>query len=231
MKSQDLNSNRVLKFSSFDALGQHEFCGEKNALCWERTLEGDFEEIVRKLPRTGAITDVSGEDLLQLQLSFQGDLARKIILADLQLLSDFGAQPSLNLLENYQRDDEFNFISTDVYSYHVDRATVAASTFLCTYFGEASDILPNEQAIQSIKIPEVREKLKALHCGSDAEFENFLKENFYDLHYEALPDARPINLGKGNLWRLAIDHPGMQVLPCVHRAPQEKGEIRLMLIC
>lgn len=55
---------------------------------------------------------------------------------------------------------------------------------------------------------------------------------FFDLHYQPKPDAQPVNLGTGHIWRLAVDHPTQKVLPCVHRAPVEKdGEYRLLLIC
>ena len=51
-------------------------------------------------------------------------------------------------------------------------------------------------------------------------------------HYQPKPDAQPINLGIGHIWRLAVDHPTQKVLPCVHRAPVENdGEYRLLLIC
>jgi hypothetical protein len=81
-------------------------------------------------------------------------------------------------------------------------------------------------------IPEIRAELKTLYNGPDEGFENFLTEHFFDLHYQAKPDAHLINLGLGHLWRLAIDHPELQVPPCVHRAPLEtSGQTRLMLIC
>ena len=203
-----------------------------NAICWKRNLVGDFAEIVAHLQLKENITELGIDDLLELQLSEKGNLARAIILSDIQLLTDYGAAPSLNLLKNYERDEEFDFISTDVYSFHVDRSPVATSTFLCTYFGAASDILPNDQATQKILIPEIREKLKALHEGKEEDFENFLEEYFFDLHYEPKPNAQPINLGQGHLWKLAVDAPGQQVLPCIHRAPIEnEGELRLLLIC
>jgi len=218
--------------SSFPELVSTNFQGVMNAICWERNLTGDFKEIVSKLQLNENITEISVEDLLALQLSDNGDDARKIILNDMQLLTDFGASPSLNLLKKYERDEELSFISTDVYSYHVDRSPIGTDTFLCTYHGAASDILPNEQATQKILIPEIREKLKELHDGPEEEFEDFLKEYFFDLHYEPKHDAQPINLGLGHLWRLAVDHPQQQVLPCVHRAPVENnGEYRLLLIC
>ena len=178
------------------------------------------------------MTEVSADDLLALQLSEKGNKAREIILNDLQLLADFGASPSLNLLKCYERDEELDFISTDVYSYHVDRSPIATDTFLCTYHGAVSDIIPNGQAEQKVLIPEIRTKLAALHNGPAEEFEDFLKENYFDLHYQAQPQAVPVNLGLGHLWRLAVDHPQQQVPPCIHRAPTEKeGEYRLLLIC
>lgn len=225
-------SDQIGRVSTFSELVNTEFKGTMNALCWHRNLQGDFKEIVSQLQLNEDITEVSVEDLQVLQLSEKGNLAREIILNDLQLLTDFGASPSLNLLKCYERDEEFDFISTDVYSYHVDRSPVATDTFLCTYYGAASDIIPNEQAEQKILIPEIRKKLQELHNGSAEEFENFLKENYFDLHYQAKPDSESVNLGLGHLWRLAVDYPDQQVLPCIHRAPKEnEGEYRLLLIC
>jgi len=153
-------------------------------------------------------------------------------LNDLQLLTDFGASPTLNLLKCYERDEEFDFIATDVYSFHVDRSPVATDTFLCTYFGVASDIIANTEAEQKIQIPAVRKKLEALHEGATEDFDAFLEDNYFDLHYQPKPNAQPINLGVGHLWRLAVDHPAQTVPPCIHRAPIEKeGEYRLLLIC
>jgi hypothetical protein len=169
---------------------------------------------------------------LALQLSEQGNRAREIILEDLQSLTNFGAAPVLNLLKCYERDADFDFISTDVYSYHVDRSPIVTDTFLCTYHGATSDIIANDEAQQKILVPEIRAQLKDLHDGPEAEFEEFLKENYFDLHYQALPNATPINLGVGHLWRLAVDHPTQLVPPCIHRAPIEReGEYRLLLIC
>lgn len=225
-------SSQIGMVSSFSELVQTDLKGEVNALCWYRNLEGDFNEIVTKLSLKENITEVFPEDLIALQLSEKGNTAREIILNDLQLLIDFGASPALNLLKCYERDDEFDFISTDVYSFHVDRSPIATDTFLCTYHGAASDIISNSEAEQKILIPEIRTKLKELHTGTDEEFEDFLKENYFDLHYQALQDAKPVNLGLMHLWRLAVDHPKQQVPPCIHRAPKEnEGEYRLLLIC
>ena len=226
------DNNQVRVVTTFSELVNTTFQGEINAICWNRDLLGDFKEIVSKLELKENITEVSTEDLLALQLSEKGILARDIILSDIQLLTDFGASPSLNLLKNYERDQYLDFISTDVYSYHVDRSPIETDTFLCTYHGAASDIISNDQVEQKILIPEIREQLKALHDGPETEFETFLQEYFFDLHYQPKPNSEPVNLGSGHLWRLAVDHPTQQVLPCVHRAPVEKdGEYRLLLIC
>ena len=232
MKNPFSNTPQVGVVSTFSELVNSNFQGEINAICWYRSLVGDFKEIVAKLELKENITEISVEDLLALQLSENGHFAREIILKDIQLLTDFGASPSLNLLKSYERDDELDFISTDVYSYHIDRSPIATDTFLCTYHGAASDILPNAQVEQKILIPEIREQLKKLHDGPETEFETFLEDYFFDLHYQPKSNAKPVNLGSGHLWRLAVDHPTQQVLPCVHRAPTEnEGEYRLLLIC
>lgn len=224
------DDTQIALVSTFSELVNVNFEDPVNAVCWHRDLTGNFKEIVTKLQLEGNITAVSPEDLLALGLSEDGDAARKIILGDLQLLTDSGASPVLNLIKSYQRDEELDFISTDVYSYHVDRSPIATDTFLCTYHGPASDILPNSQAEQKILVPEIRKKLKELHEGSEAEFEIFLREHYFDLHYQPKQNARGINLGSGHLWRLAVDHPEQKVLPCIHRAPLENG-YRLLLIC
>lgn len=232
MKHALSNHAQTCMVADFSELVRTNFKGAMNAICWQRDLPGDFQEIVAKLELDENITEISTADLDALQLSDQGNVARKIILNDLQLLTDFGASPSLNLLKCYERDDELDFISTDVYSFHVDRSPIATDTFLCTYYGAASDILPNDQVEQKILIPEIRAKLQHLHDGPEAEFESFLAKYYFDLHYQPKTDAQPINLGTGHLWRLAVDHPTQQALPCVHRAPIENvGEYRLLLIC
>lgn len=232
MKNSFSGHKQISVVSTFSELIDSNFQGESNAICWYRNLVGDFQEIIGKLEIKENITEVSVDELLALQLSENGNLAREIIIADIQQLTALGASPVLNLIQNYERDDEFDFISTDVYSFHVDRSPIPTDTFLCTYHGAASEMLPNDQVEQKILIPEIREKLKQLHHGPENEFDNFLEENFFDLHYQPKPNAKPVNLGLGHLWRLAVDHPSQHVLSCVHRAPIEKeNEYRLLLIC
>lgn len=208
------------------------FQAEINASCWTRNLVGDFSEIIKQIEQNETIVELNKEELLDLKLSEQGQLARNIILNDLETLKAQGASPILNVIKSYQRDDAYPLFPTDVYSFHVDRSPIPTNTFLCTYHGEPSEILPNAQANQKILVPEIRQELKKLYDGADDGFESFLSEYFFDLHYQPKPNANIVNLGVGHLWKLAVDHPKSQVLPCIHRAPKEKeGNRRLLLIC
>lgn len=221
----------IQNVNTFQDLISTPFQGTCNAISWSRELEGDFEEIVNAIDFEGNMVEIDYEDLLALELSVDGQIARDIILNDFKLLSDYGAAPVLNIIKNYEAD-EHPFFPTDVYSFHVDRSPIATDTFLCTYFGDASEILPNEFAVQKIGFPEIRKKLRLEYFGDESGFEEYLIENYYDLHYQAMTEGKEINLGVGNLWRLAVDHPGSKVLPSVHRAPREKnGCMRLLMIC
>ncbi|WP_158841217.1 hypothetical protein [Polaribacter sp. L3A8] len=232
MINSSQTENQIQQVTNFKDLTSSPFQGEVNAMCWSRNLIGDFSEIVKKAPLEGNMAELTPQKLLELQLSKEGQLARTILLNDFKLLKTHGASPTINLIRCYERDDVFPSLPTDVYSFHVDRSPIPTDTFLCTYYGEASDILPNAQGTQKILIPEIRAELKKLYDGPDAGFEAFLSEFFFDLHYQAKPEAQIISLGIGHLWKLAIDHPESKILPCLHRAPKEKtGETRLMMIC
>lgn len=232
MKISSSHQEQVERVSSFQDLVETAFHDIINAICWHRELKGDFAEIVSKLTLKEDITEVTIEDLMDLDLTIAGIEARDTIIHDLDSLTKFGAQPTLNLLKCYRRDTDLDIMATDVYSYHVDRSPLLIDTYICTYHGATSDIISNDQVEQKIKIPKIRSQLKELHKGPAEEFDQFLKEYFYDLHYEAKKDVVPTSLGNGHLWRLAVDHPDQCVAPCVHRAPLENdGQYRLMLIC
>ena len=225
-------TNQIHLVTNFKDLVSKPFQGETNAICWTRQLTGDFSEIVKKVELTENIATLGEEELRELKLSEQGQLARETLLNDLKLLTAHGASPTLNVIKYYERDDALPFFPTDVYSFHVDRSPVPTDTYLCTYYGESSEILPNSKGRQKIHVPEIRDELKKLYQGAAKDFESFLSEHFFDLHYQAESDAHPISLGLGNLWRLAVDHPESKVPPCLHRAPKEKKEQpRLLLIC
>ncbi len=221
---------RLRPVSRFEELVTTRFGDGVNALCWPRTLAGDFGEIVAALgPGTG-IVRLDERRLRRLNLSPAGQAARAGLLADLRRLQAHGLQPELNCIHGYPRDDDP--APTDVFSFHADRAPVEADTYLCTYHGSPSEGLANEEAIQRTADPAARAVLRQrFGAGNDDAFAAWLHENCHDLHYTPLPGARPWSFGRGHLWRIALDHPGCAVPPCIHRAPATvPGEPRLLLI-
>ncbi|MEY4522548.1 MAG: hypothetical protein RIT10_1733 [Bacteroidota bacterium] len=222
----------IKQVASFEELITTDFAYSMNAICWERMLDGDFAEIVNKLTYIENTIQIDEEQLRQLLLSPNGQLARKTLLEDFQQLKAIGASPELNVLIDYERDEDYAVFPKDVYSFHVDRSPVPVATFLCTYYGDSSEIVSNSEAVQKIILPEIRSELRKLYKGTEEGFDAFLIENFYDLHYQANQNAKIIQFGTGNLWKIAVDHPTMKVAPCIHRAPQEKSGLkRLLLIC
>lgn len=210
----------VRTVASFAELVATPFADGVNALCWPRTLAGDFEEIVAKLGTIDEITTLDDEDLRSLDLSPAGRAAREVLLEDLRLLREHGLEPSLDCIPGYPRDDESGPVPTDVYSFHADSANTVADTYLCSYTESCSEGLRSEDALRCADVPETRAELLRRYGGADdAGFRVFLNEHFYDLHYVARPGARPYSFGLGNLWRIATDYPGSPVPPCVHRAP------------
>lgn len=219
--------------SSFEELVATPMANGINALCWPRTLAGDFQEIVDRLGPVAEITNLDEEALRALTLSPAGEIAREVLIADLRRLRNHDLQPELNCIPAYPKDDASGPVPTDVYSYHADSANVQADTFLCSYTVSSSEGLRPEDAVRCADVPETRAKLLKEYGGADdAGFEAFLNENFYDLHYVAKAGAEPYVFGLGNFWRIATDWPGNPVPPCVHRAPaQSPGQPpRLLLI-
>ena len=226
--------SRIKRVRSFQELVGTPFADGVNALCWERTLPGDFGEVVQRLGVSEGVTPIDEAQLLALTVSAVGRAAIKVLLEDQHLLREHGAAPVLNCFLGYPRDEDPEVVPTDVYSFHADSAPVEADTYLCTYHGAASEGLCNEDAQRRADIPATRAELLKLFGGEDGdEFREFLKDNCYDLHYTAAQGARPFSFGVGNLWRIATEWPGCPVPPCIHRAPATfPGQSpRLLLIC
>lgn len=225
---------RIKRVSSFQELVTTPLAGGVNALCWERTLLGDFSEVVQALGVTEGVTPIDEAQLRELPVSLAGRTAIELLLEDQRLLREHGAAPVLNCFLSYPREEDPLVVPTDVYSFHADSAPVEADTFLCTYHGAPSEGLRNEDALSRVDIPATRAELLKLFGGEDnAAFREFLTENCYDLHYAPAPSAQPFSFGVGNLWRIATDWPGSPVPPCIHRAPDNlPGQPpRLLLIC
>ncbi len=216
-----LGYDRIKVVSSFHELITTPLAQGINALCWQRTLSGNFGEVVEMIGAGDGTTTLDEERLLALPVSAEGGAAVKILVDDLRLLREHGLAPVLDCIGEYPRDDDAAGLPTDVYSFHADRATVEADTYLCTYYGAASEGIRNEEARRHVDIPETRARLLRLFGGEEGdEFLEFLKENCYDLHYAPAPEARPFSFGLGNLWRIAVTHPQSLVPPCIHRAPE-----------
>jgi len=212
---------RIRQVHSFQELVSTPFADCVNALCWERSLPGDFGEVVERLGGGEGIVALDEVGLLALPVSAAGRVAVEWLLADLRLLRAQERAPVLNCIHGYPRDEQPGPVATDVFSFHADSAPVEADTWLCTYHGPASEGLRNDEALRRVDIPATRAELLKLFGGQDdVEFREFLNENCYDLHYAPAPQARPFSFGLGNLWRIAVDYPGSPVPPCIHRAPE-----------
>jgi hypothetical protein len=205
---------------SFAELLSTPFSGEVNALCWPRTLAGDFNEIAAVVGPLDEITTVDDESLLALPLSPAGRLARELLLPDQKLLREAGLDPSLDLIPAYPREAAPGPVPIDVYDWHVDSANTLADTWLCSYTVACSEGLASSDALRRIDLPDTRAALLRAYGGpDDAGFSAWLSAHCYDLHYAARPQARPFAFGLGNLWRIATQCPGSPVPPCIHRAP------------
>jgi hypothetical protein len=213
--------HRVLSVHSFQELISTPFRNGINALCWERTLPGDFREVVGKLATQEGILSLDEPLLRSLDLSAAGSAAVESMLADQALLRGHGLEPVLDCIHAYPRDEQAGAVVTDVYSFHADSAPAETDTYLCTYHGRSSEGLPNEHALRRVDIPSTRAALLA-ECGGqdDESFAEFLAECCYDLHYAPAEGAALYSFGLGNLWRIAVEYPGCPVPPCVHRAPE-----------
>ena len=211
---------RIKMVTSFEELLSTPFEGNLNALCWKRTLPGDFGEVVANLGAGSGITTIEEDRLKELSLSNEGKLARDILLAYQELLRTQELSPVLDCVNGYHHDMEAGAVPTHVQSFHADSATVVADTYLCTYYGLSSEGVFNEEAIRRVDIPETRALLLEQYGGLDDDgFLEYLNDNYYDLHYVPLPEAQPYSFGVGNLWRIAIEYPDCAVPPCIHRAP------------
>jgi len=211
---------RIRRVHSFAELVATPLTEGVNALCWERSLRGDFAEVVARLGTGEGIVPLEETLLRALPLSAAGREAVEAMLADLDLLRGHGLAPSLDCIHGYARDDAPAGLATDVVSFHADSAPVAADTYLCTYHGASSEGLRNDEARRRIDVPELRAQLFQEFGGEDDDaFRDYLRETCHDLHYVPLPHAQPFPFGQGNLWRIAVDHPGSPVPPCIHRAP------------
>ncbi len=205
-----------------------------NAVCWRRSLDGDFGEVARLLAPDDGVVVVDVDRLRGLRLSDAGRVAADVVIDDLTRLALLGRDPVLNCIAGYARDERGLPIATDVLSFHADSSPVEIETWLCTYCGASSEGLDNDDAHRLIDTPAIRAALLREYGGDDDDgFADFLRAGSFDLHYGVVDDAVPFSFCVGHLWRVAVAWPGCPVPPCVHRAPHtaSSDEPRLLLIC
>lgn len=226
-----LDYNRIKVVHSFAQLAATPLQDGINAICWHRQLAGDFNEVAAALHSSslivGNLDSIEPEQLTRLRprLSEAGKIALNIVMQDLQLLREHDLEPNLDCRHCYAQDDPKALLATDVYSFHVDSAPIAAETWLCAYTEAASEGLRNDQAQRRVDIPATRAALLQQYgAQDDAGFLDFLQQNCFDLHYAPIAQAQPFSFGLGNLWRIAIAYPGCPVPPCIHRAPETRPE-------
>jgi len=223
----------VTYVSSFDDLLAVEFDEVVTAACWERTLDADFEAVVKALGERARSRELEEATLVDLALSVGGKRAVEHVVSDLRRLTELGLEPELNLIREYSRDATAAVVATDVYSFHVDRAPMGVDTWLCTYWGSPSQGLWNHHAVRRVDVPETRAELLRQYGGVEGpSFEAFLRDDHYDLHYVETPNAETWSFGVGHLWRVATawtERPSR--VACIHRAPADVlGQPRLLLI-
>ena len=158
---------RIKVVASFDELVTTPFRNGVNALCWPRTLPGDFRAVAEALGAGEGIVTVDEGCLADLPLGEAGKVARDILLTDQGSLRAYNLQPNLDCVYGSEREAPEGLFHTDVHSFHVDTATVPADTYLCTYVGACSEGLRNEEARRRVDIPETRAELLRLHGGED----------------------------------------------------------------
>lgn len=212
---------RIKVVKCFDELVATPFTDGINALCWPRTLTGDFGEVVERLGPCEGIVALDDARLQNLRVSAAGRAAIDLLLEDQRRLRARELDPILNCIGDYPRDENASPVSTDVFSFHADSAPAEIDTWLCTYHGPASEGLRNDEARRRVDLPETRAELLRRFGGEEsASFLEYLSDHCYDLHYAPVPQARPFSFGLGNLWRIAVSYPGSPVPPCIHRAPE-----------
>jgi hypothetical protein len=229
MPAADAGFRRVDGFAELLATP---FSAEVNALCWPRSLPGDFGAVVAALGPGQGIVELTEQRLQGLPLDPPRRRAVEAMLADLRLLRDHDLAPSLNCVYDCLPAADGAAVPTDVTSFHVDSAPIEVDTWLCTYHGASSEGLRPGDAVPKVEVPEIRAALLREYGGpDDAGFAAFLDEHSYDSHYAPRPGATPYAFGTGALWRIATRWPGSPSPACVHRAPANPpGAPRLLLI-
>ena len=192
--------HRIKLVKSFEELVTTPFGDGVNALCWPRTLPGNFGEVVEQLGVSDEMATLDEARLRSLPLSDAGRAAVDVLLADQQLIRDPRPRPpsSIAFMVILRDDDPTRPCPPIVYSFHVDSAPVETDT--------RRRVAIPRRPLQ--RRPAQRRSATARGCprkpgpncsstsvGEDnAGFREYLEENCFDLHYAPVPQARPFFL-------------------------------------
>lgn len=89
---------RIRTVDSFAELAAAPFAAGVNAVCWPRTLPGNFGEIVTRLGAGEGVMPLDETRLRALPLTPAGRVAHDFMLADLALLRAHDLAPELNCI-------------------------------------------------------------------------------------------------------------------------------------
>jgi hypothetical protein len=96
--------DRIKIVSSFEELMSGSFGPRVNAICWQRRLEGDFDELAACFRGEGDDIVTLDEDVLnnlRTRLSPQGRAAADVLIEDQRLLSSHGLSPNRRTDESF----------------------------------------------------------------------------------------------------------------------------------
>src|SRR6185295_12809852 len=89
---------RIKVVHSLHELLKNPFAGGVNALCWQRTLSGNFSEVVEHLGGSAGIINLDESRLKSLPVSAAGRAAIDLLLDDQRLLRAHDLDPVLNCI-------------------------------------------------------------------------------------------------------------------------------------
>ena len=98
--------SRIRRVNSFHELIATPFANGINAVCWERTIPGGFNEVVEQLGVHKGITTIDDARLHSLPVSAAGRAAVQFLLEDQRLLREHGLSPEINCIDGYPRGEE-----------------------------------------------------------------------------------------------------------------------------
>ncbi len=223
----------------------------------KRELKGDFNALAEHLYKKHArdkyhMVFLGALDADQLKkeirhLRGEARIAARQVYADMRMLEKDGYKyVALRIVSDagYKKRPKDDLFRTGTHAYHVDSGDEEKGRFLCRYTGTVTQNLAPEDAVLSITLPEVQERLKDIYIARRAKeghdsvkyfdtFEKYLKYALKDeaYNYEAKQGAKPFSFDAGTLVRQATLGNNAGITAGIHRAKKmKKGDPLKMLL-